>query len=147
MGNTTGRNAFATSESWTKLRARAHTLSMLDVLNASKSHDTISTGAMDRLPTISDDATVQMLVAALASTPNGAVLVTDRNGEIIDSVDLFRVVRYLLHLYEGSPMARGTGAVPGKDDTAFWCVVFSGADLLCAQLLTMVVCVCVCVCV
>jgi CBS domain-containing protein len=78
---------------------------LLNVLEAAKAHET-STG-IDRLPSLPDDATLQQLVAQLTQTPNGAVLVTDRNGVVIDAIDLFRVVRYLLYLYEESPMARG----------------------------------------
>ncbi len=120
-----------TGESWAKMRTRTHTLSMLDVLNASKSQDSFSTGALDRLPAIPEDASIQQLIAALSTTPTGAMLVTNANGEVIDSIDLFRVVRYILALYEHSPMSHGQemgGAMAGRtaggqENYNFWFVV------------------------
>jgi hypothetical protein len=103
------------SDVWVKLRERAHTLTMLDLLKAAKSD-----AAIDKLPTISEDSTVQRLVAALANSTSGAMLVTDAAGNVVSSIDLFCVIRYVLTLYEGATVVREHEFVHESYD--FWCV-------------------------
>ncbi len=97
MGNHTS------SEVWTKLRERTTTMTLLD-LSRTASRQSGTCG----LETIHEDATLQSLVSKLAGENNaaGALLVTDASGNVVNSVDLFRVVRYILHLYEGSTMVQ-----------------------------------------
>ncbi len=101
------------SEVYAKLRERTNTLTMLDVLKAAKSDS-----AIERLPTISEDSTLENLVAALAASPSGAMLVSDVGGNVIASIDLFRAVRYVLSLYEGATVRRESDIVHEEYD--FW---------------------------
>lgn len=106
-------NHFSHDDVWDKVRDRVNTLTMLDVLKAAKSEI-----ALEKLPTISDDSTVQTLVQALANSQSGAMLVTDSTGAVVASIDLFRVVRFVLALYEGATVVREQDILHERYD--FW---------------------------
>ncbi len=69
----------------------------------------------------------QALLAAMATTPSGAMLVTNYAGQVMDSIDMFRVVRYILSNYEsyissqtGQTGQMGQTTAVGQERYTYW---------------------------
>jgi len=104
-----GAGASSDDDAWKRLHDRATSITRGDAAQIVRSH--VQTQGVEReaslvgqqINVVSSDLTVEKLVDQLAASPSGAAVVKDPDTQlIVDCIDLFTVVRYILLLYEGS---------------------------------------------